>query len=89
MKQVNIAEIKHHLSDYLKDVEAGNDVGICRRNILVARLTAVPNDQPAVNKTQLGCGKGTVIFMADLTEPLISPSEWNMFDNGAADETHS
>jgi antitoxin (DNA-binding transcriptional repressor) of toxin-antitoxin stability system len=89
MKRVNITEIRHHLSDYLKDVEAGNDVGICRRNICVARLTAVPNDQPAINKTQLGCGRGTVTFMADLTEPLISPSELDMFDSGAADETHS
>lgn len=38
MKQVNIAEIKDHFPDYLKDVEAGNDVGICRRNVLVAVL---------------------------------------------------
>jgi antitoxin (DNA-binding transcriptional repressor) of toxin-antitoxin stability system len=88
MKRVNITEIKRHLSDYLKDVEARNDVGICRRNILVARMTAVPNDQPVINKTQLGCGRGTVTFMADLTEPLISPSEWNMFDNDASDENH-
>jgi antitoxin (DNA-binding transcriptional repressor) of toxin-antitoxin stability system len=89
MKQVNIAEIKQHLSDYLKDVEAGNDIGICRRNILVAWLTAVPNDQPAINKTRLGCGQGTVTFMADLTEPLIPPSDWTMFDSGATDESHS
>jgi antitoxin (DNA-binding transcriptional repressor) of toxin-antitoxin stability system len=89
MKQANVAEIKQHLSDYLKEVEAGNDVGICRRNVLVARLTAVPNDQPAINKTRLGCGRGTVTFMADLTEPLISPSDWNMFDGGETNESHS
>jgi antitoxin (DNA-binding transcriptional repressor) of toxin-antitoxin stability system len=89
MKKANIAKIKQHLSDYLKDVEAGYDVGICRRNILVARLTAVPNAQPAINKTRLGCGRGTVTFMADLTESLIPLSDWNMFDRGATDESHS
>jgi antitoxin (DNA-binding transcriptional repressor) of toxin-antitoxin stability system len=89
MKQVNIAEIKDHFSDYLKDVEAGNEVGICRRNVLVARLTAAHEKVPERNKTRLGCGSGTVTFMADLTEPMIPLSAWNMLGTGDADEVHS
>jgi antitoxin (DNA-binding transcriptional repressor) of toxin-antitoxin stability system len=72
MKQVNVAEIKSHFSDYLKDVEAGNEIGICRRNILVARPTAAEKKPFESNKTQLGCGRGTVKFSADFTEPLVS-----------------
>jgi antitoxin (DNA-binding transcriptional repressor) of toxin-antitoxin stability system len=78
MKQVNVADIKNHFSDYLNDVEKGNDVGICRRNILVARLTAAHEKTPAPNKTCLGCGRGTVVSMDDLTEPLIPTTDWNM-----------
>lgn len=88
MKQVNIAEIKDHLSDYLRDVEEGNDVGICRRNVLIARLTAMRDATPKQNKTRLGCGRGTVTFMDDLTEPLIPLSDWHMLGDGATDATH-
>jgi antitoxin (DNA-binding transcriptional repressor) of toxin-antitoxin stability system len=89
MKQINVAEFKDHFSDYLKDVEAGNDVGICRRNVLIAKLTAACAQPQQPNKTMLGCGRGTDAFMADLTEPLITPSDWNMLDNGHDDESHS
>jgi len=86
MKTVNIAEIKDHFSDYLKDVEGGNDIGICRRNVLIARLTAVHEEPSETNRTRLGCGRGTVTFMADLTEPQLPPSDWDMLGTGAADE---
>jgi antitoxin (DNA-binding transcriptional repressor) of toxin-antitoxin stability system len=89
MKQVNVAEIKDHFSDYLKDVEAGDDVGICRRNVLVARLTAAKAQPPQPNKTTLGCGQGTVKFMSDLTEPIIESSDWNMLGGVFSDEPHS
>lgn len=77
MKTANIAEFKSHLSEYIQCVEGGESVQICKRNVAVAVLT--PARQHLVrNKTVLGCGKGSVQVMGDLTEPAISPESWNM-----------
>ena len=90
MKLVNIAEIKEHLSDYLKEVESGNDIGICRRNIPIARLVAAhPAGAAVSNRTKLGCGRGTVNVSGDLTEPMMPATDWTMLGGDASDEIPS
>lgn len=78
MKTANVAEFKKHFSSYLELVEAGESVEICRRNIPVARLTGIPRGR--TNRTVLGCGEGTVTYLADVTEPMISSQNWEMLD---------
>ena len=42
MKTVNIQDAKTHLSRYLEAVAAGEVVVICRRNVPIAELRALP-----------------------------------------------
>ena len=76
MKVANIAEFKNHLSEYLAAVADGEEVEIRKRNAPLARV--VPIRAPGRNRTVLGCGAGTVVVKADLTEPMIPPEDWGM-----------
>ena len=77
MKEVNIAELKNNLSYYVSLVDGGEEIEIRRRNRPVARIIPVAPDTP--NRTSIGCGIGTVVFGgADLTDPLIPESDWDM-----------
>ena len=76
MKIANIAELKNQLSKFISVVEEGEDVEIRKRNIPVARI--VPVSGRHINRTVLGCGKGTVIVKGNLTDPLLPPEDWEM-----------
>ena len=77
MKTANIGQLKDNLSHYVSMVEHGEEVEICRRNRSVARI--VPIKDIHMNKTKLGCGKGTVTFTdADLTEAFVPENDWEM-----------
>ena len=77
MKIANIAELKNRLSEFLALVEQGEEIEIRKRNIPIARV--VPIARKRVNRTQIGCGAGTVEIHGDLTEPLIPEDAWGMF----------
>lgn len=81
MKIANIADFKNHLSSYLAAVEAGEEVEIRKRNIPVARVVPVVNKHR--NRTVLGCGRGTVVTIGDLTEPLIPEIAWEMLKDSS------
>lgn len=77
MKTTNIGELKNNLSKFINFVEQGEVIAICKRNIPVALL--VPHgSKRSGNRTQLGCGLGTVQIKGDLTEPLIPEGHWDM-----------
>ncbi|MFC7485678.1 type II toxin-antitoxin system Phd/YefM family antitoxin [Knoellia sp. CPCC 206453] len=65
MRTVKVLEAKTHLSDLLREVEAGEDVVIARGNVPVARLVAISTEP-----RQLGFVPWTVpdSFFDDLTE---------------------
>ena len=75
----NIAEFKNHLGRFIAAVEQGEEVEIRRRNLPIARV--VPVEKPRRNGTQLGCGRGTVTVVGDLTEPLIPEGDWEMIED--------
>lgn len=77
MKSANIAEFKNHLGKYITMVEQGEEILLCRRNVPVARIIPAKKEE-ITNKTQLGCGAGTVTIKTDLTEPVFSEQDWNM-----------
>ena len=57
MLNVNIADAKAHLSEYLAAVERGETVVLCRRNVPVAELRPVA--KPAERKPRpIGMGPG-------------------------------
>ena len=77
--QVNVAELKDRLTEFLAMVEAGGEVVVCRRNVPVARLERVKGATGKhTNRSKLGSMKGTVKIRGDLTDPLIPEDEWEM-----------
>jgi antitoxin (DNA-binding transcriptional repressor) of toxin-antitoxin stability system len=77
----NIAEVKNHFTEYLRKVSSGNEIGICKRNVLIARITGtIPKKNR--NKTKLGCGRGSVTVTGDLTAPMIPENDWSMLGGG-------
>jgi prevent-host-death family protein len=47
MRMVNIAELKKHLSRYLKIVRSGEEIIICNRNRPIARMVAIVAGNPS------------------------------------------
>ena len=69
VKEVGAFEAKTHLSQLLKDVEAGEVIYITRHGKRVAELKS-PEAKPK-KKRQRGCAKGQPFYMApDFDEPL-------------------
>ena len=77
MKTANIGDLKNNLSKFINFVEQGEVIEICKRNIPVALLVPHGSKKPP-NRTQLGCGVGTVQIKGDLTQPLIPEDSWDM-----------
>lgn len=77
MKVANIGEFKNNLSKLLAVVEQGEVVEIRKRNVPIARLVPFESKQ-RLNRTKLGCGRGSVQVKADLTDPLIPEESWEM-----------
>ena len=67
MIKVNVAEAKARFSAYLETVEAGETVVVCRRNVPIAEIRALPrrSQQPR----PLGIDRGMVV-PARFFEPL-------------------
>jgi prevent-host-death family protein len=78
MKTANIGELKDNLSKFINFVEQGEVIEICKRNIPIALLIPHDSRRRTPNRTQLGCGEGTVQVKGDLTEPLIPEDSWEM-----------
>ena len=76
MASTNIAELRANLSRVLERVAGGEAVEVCRRNVPIARI--VPLERRSPNRTELGCGAGTVVIKGDLTEPAWSTDDWDM-----------
>jgi len=78
MANVNIGDLRNHLSQVLARVEQGEEVAICKRNVPVARIVRV-GAEPR-NRTVLGSDPGSVTVMCDLTEPAIPASDWGVLE---------
>ena len=80
MIQVNINEIKAHLSEYLARVEHGETIILCRHNKPIAEIHAI---QKEVKKEPrpLGLGRGTGVIPPEFYEPW--PDDFiDLFYNG-------
>ncbi len=68
MIQINIADAKAHLSEYLDRVQAGETVVICNRNVPIAELRRLPERPPARRK--FGGYKGRIKIHPGFFAPL-------------------
>ena len=75
--RTNISEFRAHLPEFLKYVQNGSTVEIQNRNVTVALLVPVEQPTRPVNRTQPGCGRGSVLYMGDVVSPALPESEWN------------
>jgi prevent-host-death family protein len=73
-RTINVADLKNRLSEQLEAVEAGEELVICRRNVPIARLTAMPLRR---NTTKLGFDEGKLRLLGDVTGPAVPASDWN------------
>jgi prevent-host-death family protein len=81
MKTLNVSEAKTHFSSVVDQVEQGETVLICRRNLPVAKITSVAPDWASRGKhhTVIGWAKGTgACIHADLTAPVLAEADWDM-----------
>ena len=81
MRTLNVSEAKTHFSSVVDQVEQGETVLICRRNLPVAKITSVAPVGVSQGKhhTVIGWAKGTgACIHADLTEPVLAEADWEM-----------
>lgn len=81
MTQINVHEAKAHLSRYLKRVESGETVTICRRNKPIAEIRAV-TARPTKQR-RIGLYKGQIHMADDFDDPL--PAEIQRAFEGLGD----
>ena len=68
MVKLNIHEAKTHLSRYLKHLEAGETILLCRHNVPIAEIRPLP--QQRKTPRSLGTAKGKVRVQPEFFEPL-------------------
>lgn len=68
MIRINVHEAKAHLSRYLDQILAGETVVVCRRNVPIAELRALP--QPLRSPRTLGQGRGLAHLPDAFFDPL-------------------
>lgn len=68
MIRININEAKIHLSRYIDQAIDGETVMICRRNVAVAELRAVP--RPLDEPRPVGLARGRITVPDTFFEPL-------------------
>ena len=76
MIRVNVAEAKTHLSRYLESVERGETVVLCRRNVPIAEIRAIP--RPAQEPRPVGIDRGMALpaaFFEPLPDDLLAAFE--------------
>ncbi len=68
MIRINIHEAKTHLSRYLKKLEAGETIILCKRNVPIAEIRPI---EPAPTKPRpVGLAKGQFQIPQEFFEPL-------------------
>ena len=68
MIKLNIQRAKTLLSRYLKDIEAGEAILLCRHNVPIAEIRPLPKRRETPR--QLGTAKGKVAVPPEFFEPL-------------------
>ncbi|EIJ36082.1 type II toxin-antitoxin system Phd/YefM family antitoxin [Thiothrix nivea] len=68
MLYLNIHEAKTHLSRYLEQLLQGERIFLCKRNIPIAEIRALP--KPLQQKRPIGLAKGEFTVPSQFFEPL-------------------
>lgn len=75
METVSVSEFKATCLALLHKVKrTGQPILITRRGEPIAQV--VPPPPPEVNRSWLGCGKGTIRFLGDVVSPVMDEDDW-------------
>lgn len=80
MITLNLSEAKARLSSVVDAAQKGETLFICKRNVPVAQVTAVPREESGRrHRTKIGWAKGSgVRILGDIIEPAMPESGWDM-----------
>lgn len=81
MIKINIHEAKTHLSKYLINLEKGESILLCKRNLPIAEIRPLPS--PPKEQRPFGLAKGTLSIPAGFWDPL-PEDELNLFEGKGA-----
>ncbi len=76
MIKINIAEAKAHFSRHIESVERGETITVCRRNVPIAEIRALP--RPLRERRPVGIDRGMTIpdsFFEPLPDSLLAAFE--------------
>lgn len=68
MKSINIHEAKTHLSRYLAQLEQGETILLCKRNVPIAEIRPVSKE--GRKERQFGTAKGLIRIPPSFFDPL-------------------
>ena len=68
MIRINIHEAKTHLSRYLKRIEKGEAILLCKRNIPIAEIRPIPQERSGCRP--IGLAKGKFQVPPEFFKPL-------------------
>jgi prevent-host-death family protein len=72
--ELSVAEAKDQFSKCLTRAQAGETVIVRKHGKAVAQIVGIPNEPK--NQIKLGCGRGSVKVLGDLTEPAFDSDDW-------------
>ncbi|CAN5243740.1 hypothetical protein BH10PSE19_BH10PSE19_16550 [soil metagenome] len=70
MITLNIHEAKTHLSKYLAQLEKGETILLCKRNVPIAEIRALKKDKLALHPRPIGLAKGQIHIPEEFYLPL-------------------
>jgi antitoxin (DNA-binding transcriptional repressor) of toxin-antitoxin stability system len=68
MIRLNVHEAKTHLSKYLRRLEKGETIVLCRRNVPIAEIRPLP--PPPARRRPIGLARGEVRLGPEFFQPL-------------------
>ena len=77
MVRAKVLELRNNLSRFLKRVEAGEEVVVCRRNQQIALICPIGAVRRGSSpKFKLGWMRGRGKILGDLVAPVMAIDEW-------------
>jgi antitoxin (DNA-binding transcriptional repressor) of toxin-antitoxin stability system len=86
MSTATVEELQKDLIRYLEQVQSGNEVLICQRDVPIARLMPPPNRQRRI-QCKAGWAGASLKVVGDITNACIPATDWDMLNDGSHHET--
>lgn len=79
MVKLNINQVRDNISEHLKMLKKEGSIIICKRNIPIAEIKAIPDSKKTKKKVNIGFAKGLFKVDERFFEPL-SEEELDLFN---------